>query len=423
MTAKAIFEAMLIELSKVNAPSLLLEDFNYLFNKAINQYVNKQYNIYDVNQQTTDNLRVLKSTTKLTPTKSRYRDDIDSTDNLYNATYEVKLPNDYLHILNCICVFKVKQRFKCYNKGTHFTIGATRLTSDAWSKIVTDYYNRPTYRKPYYYINNINTSDVEPYAPYNMATGVGTDQVEHNADELSLNNGSIVYCNNKVIGTLGDLNISIQNGIVMFNISKTVADRINENLSLKVDFTQPFILVTLGNGAHSFYQDINSTRTTFTLSYYEGEITWYEGGENSITKDDDLFCLLNDYSEFPRQIVLGNGEISDLVDKTAYTRHSNASSVICEIRCGRDNSVFELEQVYIDYIKSPQYIRLTQEELDKDLDTSQVMEYPDYVCQEIINELVTLVMENINDQRLQNHLAVSQSIASPTQQQTQQPQS
>lgn len=241
-----------------------------------------------------------------------------------------------MHILNCICVFKVKQRYKCYNPNTHFTIGATRLTSDAWSKIVTDYYNRPTYRKPYYYINNINTSDTEPYDPYNMASGIGTDQVAND-----LNSGSIVYFSDgSVIGTLGDLNISIQNETVTFNVSKEVANRINNNLSLKVDFTQPFVLVTLANGAHFFYQDVNST---FTLSYSEGEITWYEGGENIIHKDDDVFCLLNNYSEFPRQIVLGSGDVQDIVDKTAYTRHSNASKVICEIRCGRDNSVFELE--------------------------------------------------------------------------------
>lgn len=61
MTAREVWEGMLTELSKVNAPSMLLQDFNYFFNKAINQYINKRYNIYDINQQTTDDLRVLKS--------------------------------------------------------------------------------------------------------------------------------------------------------------------------------------------------------------------------------------------------------------------------------------------------------------------------------------------------------------------------
>lgn len=69
MTARQVFEATLIELSKIQAPSLKLYEFNYLFNKAINQYINKVYNVYDINQQTTDDLRVLKSTTFLTPHK------------------------------------------------------------------------------------------------------------------------------------------------------------------------------------------------------------------------------------------------------------------------------------------------------------------------------------------------------------------
>jgi hypothetical protein len=43
------------------------------------------------------------------------------------------------------------------------------------------------------------------------------------------------------------------------------------------------------------------------------------------------------------------------------------------------------------------------------------MEYPDYVCQEIINELVHIVMENSSDPRLNTHIPVSQSIANPAQ--------
>jgi hypothetical protein len=58
----------------------------------------------------------------------------------------------------------------------------------------------------------------------------------------------------------------------------------------------------------------------------------------------------------------------------------------------------------VDYIKAPQHIRLSQEQLDLTEDTSQMMEFPDYVCQEIINELVHLVMENAGDGRLPAHV-------------------
>ena len=49
MTARQLFDYALIELNKVQAPSLLLEDYNYFINKAVNQYINKRYNIYDIN--------------------------------------------------------------------------------------------------------------------------------------------------------------------------------------------------------------------------------------------------------------------------------------------------------------------------------------------------------------------------------------
>ena len=45
MTSKQIFEYALVELNKREAPSLLLEDYNYFINKAVNQYINRVYNI------------------------------------------------------------------------------------------------------------------------------------------------------------------------------------------------------------------------------------------------------------------------------------------------------------------------------------------------------------------------------------------
>lgn len=90
-----------------------------------------------------------------------------------------------------------------------------------------------------------------------------------------------------------------------------------------------------------------------------------------------------------------------------------------EIRYGRDNSLFELDKVFIDYIKTPQYIRLTQEELDLVEDTSQVLEWTDYVCYEIVKELVILLLENAGDPRLQTNIPINQAIANPVQQQPQ----
>lgn len=351
MTARQVFEATLIELSKVQAPSLKLYEFNYLFNKAINQYINKVYNVYDINQQTTDDLRVLKSTAYLTPTKfslggvpnsptangngsvtttvsndgntitvnrtqnkdasSYLSSKHKSIQSLHGATYEVEMPMDYLHMLNCMCIYYVAKTKDCWDAGSYIEIPATRLTADSWSQIATDIYNRPSPMKPYYYVHN-------------------------------------------VAGT-GDFN----------DIYKVTS-----------------------NG------------------------TWNNG---NVTEDSGT-----DYkSNFARTFKLNDNVNASVVEKPIASRVGNASKVRCEIRYGKDDTLFQLVEVHVDYVKVPQYIRLTQEQIDLTEDTSQIMEFPDYVNQEIINELVNLVMVHSNDPRLGNTMQIHQSIARPTQQQQQ----
>lgn len=320
MTARQVYEGVLIELNKVEAPSLLLEDFNYLFNKAVYQYINTRYNIYDINQQTTDDVRVLKATAIL-PVKlaaDAYTGDdvtgngVTASNALYGATYEVILPSDYLHILNCVCNYKVKKQFKCYNPDSFVQFSARRLTSDLWSQIINNFYMRPMYKRPYFYIHNVNTSVANPTNPYQASANSGTDIT-----------------------------------------SATTSDG----------------------------------TTTVT------------GG-------------------LPKTIKIGNNAV-DAVERSGQIRFGNTSQVRMEIRYGKDTSLFELVNVYIDYLKTPQNIRLTQEQLDLTEDTSQMMEFPDYVCQEIINVLVKLVMENSSDPRFQTHIPVNTTIANPAQAQSQ----
>lgn len=183
MSAKELYEGVLIELNKENASNILLEDFNYFANKAINNYVNKKYNIYDVSQQTTDDLRVLKSNAKLKPKKIT---DYSGLSLANGANYEIVMPSDYLHLLNCICIYSVEKTYKCYNKGDTWRAAAKRLTADMYSQVLDNFWNKPSYKNPYYYIHNINIkNDIEdsgvithastPTNPYDSTSGTGTD--------------------------------------------------------------------------------------------------------------------------------------------------------------------------------------------------------------------------------------------------------
>lgn len=320
MTSRQLWNNLLIEQNKVSAPTMLLEDFNHAANKAIYLTINKRYNLYDVNQQLTDDLRVLKDSATLIP-ELAYNDlalegeDLEMIPLLYGASYEVTLPSDYFHLLSCICLFETikPKRGSCNTQKKYFRVSARRLTADMEAGIINNAYFKPSYKTPYYYLNNINTSNSIPTYPYK--DGRGTDM----------------------------------------------------------------------NGTY---------HVTTALGNAEG-----------------------DNSNLPRTITIGGEQVS-VVDREIAVRYGNASAVWMEIKCGEDPS-FRLAKVKVDYIKVPQTIFLTQEQIDLTEDTSQILEFPDYICYEILKELTNLVLENSSDPRLQTYNQVNSSTAYPAQQGTQ----
>lgn len=460
MTARQVYEGVLIELNKVQAPNLLLEDFNYFFNKAVDQYVNKRYNIYDINQQTTDDVRVLKSTVtlevaddnnaKYAKTEGR---DVTRKGSLYDSTYEFDLPTDYLHLLNCICEYKVLKPFKCYDANTYVQFAAERLTSDSWSTVINNVYTRPTYKRPYYFLHNVNR-DLLTTEQAATVEGVRdyTSHFYHGKSGYSVNQDGEDPCrvdeNWKIptdpygsdINTIGTTFTDTDCGESLLSNGTTVVEMV-------FTYTQPSDNNTAGAGSFSYTPGAaNSTALSYdqNMGISQNSVLQYlnTNTKASLTSTTvykievpvpagQIFDKFGKPYANPKQTTGGVSRVIDIrntdgttgstqvnaVERIGQIRYGNPGNVRMEIRYGKDNSLFQLERVYVDYIKAPQHIRLSQEQLDLTEDTSQMMEFPDYVCQEIINELVTLVMENLSDPRLPTHVQVTQSIANPAQQQ------
>ena len=290
MTARELYEYALIELNKLEAPSLLLEDYNYFINKAVQQYINLVYAKLEIDQQSTDDIRVLKASTVLKPVKLYENPSYSHLANgMFKSSYYVDLPEDYMHLLNCIVEYKVGvSNFKCYNKGDMVYFAARKLTPDMYTQVLNNAYMRPMYKRPYYYLTNINTAN-------NIVTNPSMDTA--------------------------------------------ILDANKEN------------------------------------------------------------------NETPSALVDSNNVPGD--------RLANPSIVRLELRYGTDDGVFVPNNIYVDYLKSPMYIRLTQEQINSTLDYSQVLEFPDYVCFEIANIFVRLLMENVGDPRLQTNMPINNTIATP----------
>lgn len=249
MTELDLYKNALIETNKLEAPSMLLEDYNYFINKAIQQYVNKVYNRYDTTQQTTDDLSALKRTAILNIQES------ESYMAMERKFYYCDLPADYLHILNCIVTFDNvaddnETKKKCnkddFELNKTKSVLARRLTADQYPTIVINAYLKPTHKRPYFFIN----------------------------------------------------------------------------------------------------QGPNSTKS------------------------------------------------------------------VLEIRVGNEKTKKTPISVYVDYLKVPKIINLTDDDLENDDDLTAELEFPEYACFEIINEFVKLLLENASDPRLQTNIPINQSIGS-----------
>lgn len=322
MTVRDIYEYALVELNKLNAPSLLLEDYNYFINKAIQQYINLVYAKSEIDQQSTDDIRVLKTSAILEPKLFSSSLTSDKTkllsNGLFKTSYYADLPTDYMHLLNCIVEYTIQQsNFKCYNKGDTVHFPVRRLTSDMYTQILNNAYMRPMYKRPYYYLSAINTNTV------------------------AQSEGDRLY--NKP-GSLTGMNAS----------------------------------------------DLPTKEGEDVLALQKGTIP-----------EDKSYGLIDS-------------------ETRAGDRLSNSSTIRLELRFGNDATIFKPTALYIDYIKSPMYVRLTQEQIDSTIDYSQVLEFPDYVCFEITNIFVRLLMENSSDPRLQTNIPLNTTIYNPAVQQQQQ---
>lgn len=270
MTVRDLYDAALIEINKLEAPSMLLEDYNYLINKAIQQKVNKSYNLYEINQQSTDDLLALKVTAKL-PIKTQSDNNFIPNE---IENYYCDIPCNYWHLLNCVIQFNDEGYDQC-NKLKNTAVVARKLTSDLYPSIINNAYFKPSPKNPYYRIVKNHAEDV-------------SDAVKN-----ILNNGSV------------DLDKEIEN-----------------------------------------------------ILYPKKQID-------------------HDY--------------------------------LLDLRCGNTER-YKPICAYIDYLKTPNIVILTHEDLDSEQDNTTEMEFPDYVCYEIINEFVKLLLENASDPRLQTNIPINQTI-------------
>jgi len=119
----------------------------------------------------------------------------------------------------------------------------------------------------------------------------------------------------------------------------------------------------------------------------------------------------------PYYYITDNPAAKSRIPGTHIKPGSNNAEI--ELRTG-DHPTFSFTAVSIDYLRVPALVTLTYEEAFSDIiagstaDTSQVLEFPDYICFEILNKFSEFIAANAMDlQRASTITQTNQSIGSP----------
>jgi len=159
MTERGVYENILIEIRKVKAPSLHLEDYLYWANKGIQEYCNERYNKFEINQQLSDDLGALLTADSfviVNATTGYFESDPTTlltykTGNRYNSDFiQFTLPINYWHMLGANVTNYTKFNYKCHPAGYTTTNASKKLSTQHAQSVIDNSYLKPLFSRPYH---------------------------------------------------------------------------------------------------------------------------------------------------------------------------------------------------------------------------------------------------------------------------------
>lgn len=348
MTVRDVYEASLVEINKENAQSFTIEEFNYVINKSILAFVNEKYNFYAANQQISDDLRVFVKNQTFS---------IDDTVDIDGSPTTYTLNPTTGQLLTTIITGALSA-----------DLSTTRdiATGD------TVYFGEDTTNGYLVGVITDNSFAFTPAVPATTTYDRGT--------EIKLEVAPIA--------------------IVAGETSVTSA-------------RTPFITFSSSDYLHLIscrvtWKTQRPSQTTVTYLVFPAKRLTYDM-LNAIQNNTYLSPAPNR----PYYQVFDNISNSGVVTAPAAIKDIRAyqNKPRMKIHVGSANSVMEMRSVEFDYLKIPETIVMYDSDIFSATgDTSQVLELPDYLLNEIVKRCTIYLLEKASDPRIQTQPAFNQEI-------------
>lgn len=360
MTARELYDATLIELNKLNSPTFGLDQWLYFANKAIQSYTDQRYNFYAMNQQLTDDLRVLLSVYRaFNPDLTQ----VDSGATVIGWDESGSLPS----YTNSVWVSD-------YNP---FAVGSQIMFGD-----ITIVYTITEILQDSPAIGQ----GILKITPKHYLSGGDIDPT-----------GSITQ--EQTIILVGDKVYTVDS---TFDIGESMSD--NTIFSFNLDPGNYYHMLAI----RTYWSDsrMSDALTDSDCDYaaikslsnmYPAKRLTYDMLAN-IENNSYLKPMYRQpyYQLHDHYLNLGTEKVDQVTTQYQNTPH-------IEVHAGKVPKGFSLQMIEVDYLKLPEIILLTEDEVYQEVDDkSQLLEWPDYLNSDIIKQIVSYFIENEFNPRLQS---------------------
>lgn len=170
MTVREVYEALLFEQNKEEAPVIERDKFVYLLNKTINAYSNEKYNFYAMKQVIDDDIEFLLYNISIDlsaidmSSKGTYTVNITGSHkepvilNVLDDGFELQLPYNYRHLTRCSLNMEYDIESDCEANSKAYTIASRRLTPDmkGYTELANNAFLKPARDNVYHYFKASN---------------------------------------------------------------------------------------------------------------------------------------------------------------------------------------------------------------------------------------------------------------------------
>ena len=365
MTAREIYEAVLVEQNKGNAPAFTLEEFNYLLNKAILAHVNERYNFYNINQQLSDDLRVL----------------------LESAVFAFDVGvGSNLEIYN-----KIASRIVSFTRNMDTSDFGTFVSSlaDIDRTVIDRVFYAPESTADIELIPLNELADEVTY-PYKISAHYPTTE----SDRRALL-GKTLYLKQRLLDYGDDI------------VTEMTTDRVVPITLPASNYFHILSCRTYWEGRRLNASAINggTEREKAYLNFPAKRLTY-----DMLNLIENNVYMRPRYSR-PYFMVWENPNNSGVIGNSPITEHGSQNKPLIHVHIGPESTGIKIRKIVIDYLKIPE--RIVLDEIDiwsQGEDGSQVLEFPDYLKNQFVKRVVDDLLEISADPRLRTHMALGGEI-------------